>query len=607
MNRYTVAALVTVLLMLTLVHRTSTLQAIAAERNVRVALVYTRGGGHAADQIRAAYGETLLEHGIPFRWIASTDLALFDGDELSRSYSAIVFPDTLDRRVSEDAVASLTSFAALGGSVAVIGDAGSRTPDGTYRPGSLFASVSGVDAFLYRSLRDRAFGRGNLHFSNTDALSRWDVPSGKTDAGSLSSYGYGALDYPYAIADVVDTGVRVDAEHARTPLLSVRKVGRGSVVYMGLPLGYLRAHSDAFPMTMLASYLTRLNDLPHLVAAPDGIGRLVIDVHIDSSNEFVGIPNLRRRGLLRRSVPMEFDVTAGPDLNRTGDGLGFDACGRGKPFLETLMPYGRIGSHGGWAHNEFAAKVAAGDYSREQIRSLIDRNDRCLTSVTHVPVRSFAAPVGEHPQPLMTGILDDLGIVGYYYTGDTGAPIERPFFDGTLVSSTSWAFPIMPLGDVASVAEMRRAHISPTRVASWLEQTADYAAEQHGIYLVYSHSYDFLYGGYADAMSHFLDHVEGMQHAGTLQTTDMVTAATFMTRFVRTSSSFSRAADGVHVHLANAGGLRSIAFAIPTSWLGADALPSELRKTGTDHGYTILAVASDRSELDLTLPGASSR
>jgi len=300
---------------------------------------------------------------------------------------------------------------------------------------------------------------------------------------------------------------------------------------------------------------------------------------------------------------MEFDVTAGPDLNRPGDGLGFDACGRGRPYLQTLMRFGRIGSHGGWAHNMFASRVAAGTYTRDQIRSLITRNDACLASVTGVPVRSFAAPVGEHPQPVMTEVLDELGQTGYYYTGDTGAPVERPFYDGRLVSSKSWAFPIMPLGKVASVAEMRRAQISPARVEAWLEQTAEYAADRHGVYLVYSHSYDFLYGGYAQATSRFLDRLEAMQRAGRIQTTDMATAAAFMTRFVGTTSSFSHARGGVRVHLHNTQGLRSIAFAVPTTWLRHRTPPTGLRATGTQGHYTVLCVDDDRRDLDVMLPG----
>jgi hypothetical protein len=604
-NRYTVAALLALLMFLAVFNRATALRAIAGERSVRVALVYTPGRSVEGQQVRAAYTESLRESGIPFDWLASTDLALFDGEELANAYAAIVFPDTINRRVSEDAVAELTSFAALGGSVAVIGDAGSRTIDGIYRPGSLFAEISGIDSLQYRQLRAKAFGHGYVHFTNAATSSRWSVPNGKTDAGDLSGYGYGPLEYPYAKAAIVGTNVRIDADNADSPMLTVRRVQRGRVAYLALPLGSLRTHSDAFPMKMLTSYLTRDGDMPHLIAAPDGIGNLVIDIHIDSSIEFGGIPNMRRLRILRRDVPMEFDVTAGPDRDVLGDGLGFDACGRGKKYLRMLMPFGRIGSHGGWAHNKFAADIVAGKDSAAQVRALIDRNDRCLASVTHVAVRSFAAPVGVHPQPMMTNVLDSLGIAGYYYTGDTGSPAERPFFDGTLVSNKSWAFPVMPLGNVASVGEMYRDHVAPRAVERWLDDTAAYAGAERGIYLVYSHSYDFMYPGYGAPMAHFVGHVAALERAGRLHTTNMVAAAAFMDQFVTTTSSFTRSAGGVHVRLYNPHGLHRIAFAIPTAWLGAHALPPELRNMGVQRDYTILSVQTAGNALDLTLPGAS--
>ena len=605
LNRYTVASILALIMIFSVVNRASALRALAGERSIRVAVVYTPDTSTESQQIRAAYTETLLENGIPFDWLASTDLALFDGEQLAGSYSAIVFPDGINRRVSEDAVAELTAFASLGGSVAIIGDAGSRTLDGTYRPGSLFTEISGVDSLLYRSLRSKAFGSGYMHFADAKSTQRWNVPSGKVDRGDLSGYGYGPLDYPYARATIVDGNVRIDASNAETPMLTVRDVERGRVAYIAMPLGYLRTHSDAFPMTMLVSYLTRGGEMPHLVAAPDGVGQLIIDIHIDSSNEFVGIPNLRHYHLLRRSVPMEFDVTAGPDLDRLGDGLGFDACGIGKKYLQSLMPYGRIGSHGGWAHNEFAADIEAGRDNEARVRELIDRNDKCLESVTHVPVLSFAAPVGVHPQPMMTHALDELGILGYYYTGDTGAPVERPFFNGTLVSPKSWAFPVMPLGNVASIAEMRQAHITPDGVQQWMSSTAEYAAEQHGIYLFYSHSYDLLYPGYSAAMGRFLDRVEVLERNGRLRTTNMVDSATFMTRFVDTTSSFTRGSDGVHVKLFNPHGLHGIAFAVPSAWIAGGKLPPDVRKTGVQRAYTILSVQQNGNDLDVMLPGGS--
>jgi hypothetical protein len=123
------------------------------------------------------------------------------------------------------------------------------------------------------------------------------------------------------------------------------------------------------------------------------------------------------------------------------------------------------------------------------------------------------------------------------------------------------------------------------------------------VYLVYSHSYDFLYGGYAQATSRFLDRLEAMQRAGRIQTTDMATAAAFMTRFVGTTSSFSHARGGVRVHLHNTQGLRSIAFAVPTTWLRHRTPPTGLRATGTQGHYTVLCVDDDRRDLDVMLPG----
>jgi hypothetical protein len=228
-----------------------------------------------------------------------------------------------------------------------------------------------------------------------------------------------------------------------------------------------------------------------------------------------------------------------------------------------------------------------------------------LESVTGKTVKSYAAPVGVHPQPLMTNVLDSLGIKGYYYTGDMGAPVERPFFNGKPVSTSSWAFPVMPFGKVASIAEMRKAGIRGSEVERWLDETASYSAERRAIFLIYSHSYDLLAPAYARAFGHFLDRLEAMQRAGTLRMTNMVSAATFMDRFVATTASFIRTPRGLEVHLSNPGGLRSIAFAVPSNWLRADAaLPAEVRRTSVDRRYTIFSVDRDEREIDVVFSGA---
>jgi hypothetical protein len=209
----------------------------------------------------------------------------------------------------------------------------------------------------------------------------------------------------------------------------------------------------------------------------------------------------------------------------------------------------------------------------------------------------------------------------------------RPFYNGKLVSERSWAFPVMPDGKLASIGEMRDEGVPGPPVERWLEQTASYAAEQHGIFLVYSHSYDLLPSQYvaayyeaerrgialhpnrsydllpapyADAFAQFLDRVENLERAGRLRTTDMASAAKFMDRFVGTASSFTKTADGVHVSLHNARGLRSIAFALPVAWLPNGAPPpAGVRRTSTEGGYAIFAVQNDLRDLDITFAEGS--
>jgi hypothetical protein len=635
MNRHTVVVLAALILFALIVVRSSHLRTLTDEGGIGIALVYTPQEIGPGDGIRAAYSESLRESGIRFDWIASTDISLFGAAALHRMYDAVVFPDAINTRVPEDATLELTRFAQLGGLIAVVADAGSRSDDGLYRPSSLFASLSGVDNMLYDKLRTGALGSGSMHFRDAAAAQWWQVPAGKLLGGDLSGYQYGPLTYPFPHAEIDNTGVVIDASNGSSPMITRRPVGAGLVAYIALPLGYLRDYSDSFPMTFLTSLLTSRNTLPHLVAAPDGIGQLVVNLHIDSSVEFMGIPNLQRRGLLRHTVPMEFDVTAGPDLDRVGDGLGFNACGQGpgRADLKVLMRFGTIGSHGGWAHNWFAENLVAGRFSRAQLREYVDRNDRCLESVTGQPVRSYAAPAGIHPQPVMTQVLEDLGISGYYYTGDSGGPVVRPFYNGKLVSERSWAFPVMPDGKLASLGEMRNENVPQAPVERWLDQTATYAAERHGIFLVYSHSYDLLPSQYvaayyqaerrrvvmrhnsaydvlpspyAVAFEHFLDRVETLERTGRLRTTDMPSAAAFMDRFVATSSSFTKTAGGTRVNLHNDAGLRSIAFALPVAWLRAGApLPLDVRRTSTDGGYAIFAVDSNLRDLDVTFAGAS--
>ncbi len=429
----------------------------------------------------------------------------------------------------------------------------------------MLASAVGVQYLRYQSLGTRSYLHGGIHFESAARAGYWDVPPGKLFRGQVvGGYAYGGLRYPVASAVRIDPSVRVDARVGSVPAVSVRRSGRGTAVWVDLPLGYLKGQSDDLPLrAVLRTFLFRIAGLPHLVATPDGVPGLVVSWHIDSAVEWRGIPSLLRNGLARPGLREEFDITAGPDRDRPGDGLGFDACGRGAPLVRALAPLGDIGSHGGWAHNWFAVGLETHRFGVAQIADLIRRNDACLERITGRHVRSYAAPDGVHPQPTVTRILQRLGIDSYYYTGDTGAPPNRTFFRGRMVSRSVWAFPVMPNGRYASIGEMLRAGLSAAQVRTWLDATLRYTIAQRSVRLLYSHPYDLLHPAVRHQYAGFIDTVARLQREGRVRTLTMSDYARFMSRFVRTTVAYRRQGSWLLVSLDNPQGLRGITVTIP--------------------------------------------
>jgi hypothetical protein len=603
MNRHVVLALGVLLLCIAAAHRTFTLAMFAPADHIVVGLVYDSRHLSTESDLLEAYRSFFEENGIPFAMVAATDIALKTPEELVATFPAIVFGDGVDAWVPPGTPQLMRRYAMLGGNVALIGDVGTRDRLGRFLGRGATAELIGVDYERYPVSPQKSLFHGSFRFSNSAAVNRWGVPFGKlTPTLEISSYLYGALVYPFAKAFVIAPDVRIDAWSGNSPVLATRRIGNGSVLWTGLPLGYLKGHSDAFPMQLiLQQFLVHTADVPHLVPAPGGIGRLIINLHLDSNAEWQSIPHLFAAGLVRKTVPMEFDATAGPDRDREGDHEGLDACGLGAPLIRELEGYGTIGSHGGWAHNYFAWGVEDGTLAERRISDLIKRNNDCLTSITWKPVRSFAAPDGAQPQPLMTNILGKLGMNSYYYTGDTGMSATRAFFDGRMVSSSVWAFPIMPDDRVASLHEMAVAKTQPQAVLEWLDTSAAYAARTRSIMLVYSHGYDLFVNDKFDAsFRSFLDSVERLERLGRLQTGGMAQSASFMQRFVATDVTFKRTPDGMSVHLANTQGLRDIAFTVPLGYAPQVRAPW-LAYRGADQAADVFAVTDDRKTAEIAL------
>jgi hypothetical protein len=292
---------------------------------------------------------------------------------------------------------------------------------------------------------------------------------------------------------------------------------------------------------------------------------------------------MERLGLMRPGIKQEFDISAGPAEVVAGDHQGFNACGGGRSSLLQLVRHHEpIGSDAGGVQDLFATELEKGELSNAQITRLVAANARCLTTVTGKRMLSYVGPDGVFPQPEMTKIIQRLGFIGYYYTGDGGAAPQLAFWNGKLLSKSVWAFPISPFGRYAALSDMRKAHVPAPAVEAWLKSVASYAATEGTIQLVYSHPPDLSTPGYASAVGSFLSLVAKLQHKGQLVTESMFGYAKFLRQRAQAHMTLRRVKGGIRLVLTDQAGLRDIAVAVPVSWKLA-SMTGVVRHDGVDH------------------------
>ena len=540
-------------------------------REYPVLLVYNPSEVKDYGHVLSAYEHVLQEMGVPFAKVKPSFLLSRDPHKLGRHGLTLIFPDGCAQSVPDGLRTWTEFFLNDGGSIAVVYDAGVKDPKGKFRKEGVFSEVMGVNNILYEENLENSYTYGHLKFRNPGALRTFPFPFGKTDKELfVTGYAYGRLSYPLArskaMQDLSASEIYADmvaGDGKVYPGAVIRRYGKGKVMFANLPLGRLKSFSDDLPAkAFLQAFLYKVVRIPHLVNSPKAKGGIVFNWHIDSSVEWRTIPLAIQNRYLRPGIRYSIHVTAGEFRDKPGDGLGFDACGKGRPLLQELMKYGLIGSHGGWGHNWFAEKQATGEFKELQILAQVNRNSRCLSSVTGYPITEYSAPDGVHPQPDATRALEKAGISSYYYTGDTGSGPNRTFISGGLVSDTVFAFPVMPYGKSASLYEMKMEGRSEEDVFAWLKSIVEYARENRSVRLIYSHLYDT--ERYPAAMKRFIDLLEREQKAGLLAVEPMSYFTAFYARFLKTSYSFSFGSTRLSMEFSNPEGLTDIYVAVPS-------------------------------------------
>ena len=462
--------------------------------------------------------------------------------------AGVILPDSIHQQASDLFVATLHRFVAEGGKLMLVYDAGTFSLNGSYATGrSRLSDLAGVDYALYDQLGDKTIQWSTVTSTNA-IVNRMELPPGKyypfhAGTGSPASndvpltpasetfevelrrYKYGDLQYPSFVTSG-NFGGEVLFHSSNGLVAGKQSYQKGSVLFVNLPLGYLKGSTDGLLLHVFLKYFAdHALSLPYLMSVPDGVGGLVLNWHIDSNAAIKPLQAMSSWTLMQQG-PYSVHITAGPDAGKAGDRKGFDVDHNpaSQDLIRKYMGLGyEIGSHGGWIHDYFSAHVETDN--PKDLEQFLALNKTSLERVTGKPVDEYSAPNGNQP-PWVTRWLEGHGFVAYYFTGDTGMGPTQGYRNGEREGHTVWAFPISHLDRAAGFEEMSSEGYSDLEIERWLEAITDFTADHRSVRLVYFHPPGILH--YHDLVDRWAERTARMKAEGRFRWYTMSEVATFL-------------------------------------------------------------------------------
>jgi hypothetical protein len=432
--------------------------------------------------------------------------------------AGLIVPDKIHRIANDTLIGALHEYVERGGRLMLVYDACTWDLNGHFpKFASRLSDMIGVGYAMYDDFGKNTMEQGRV-WGNEKTMETLGIPPGKyvpmggptpsaslhpvstkgektdLDKGNLpleprftfSRYLYNDLKYPsFRTSGKFDGEVLLRSEAGL--VAGRRKHGSGDVLFVNLPLGYLKTRTDGLLLhSFLHYFAVDMLHLPFLAPSPDGVGGLVLNWHIDDLKSLKRIALLDRAGILEQG-PFSLHFTAGPDVDQVNDGKGMDVehNPEAQKWIRSFAARGdAIGSHGGWIHNYFGENLS--EDNQHDFERYLSLNDKALQDASGKPIKEYSAPLGNHPQ-WVTRWLEQHGYNSYYFSGDSGMGPTQVYRDNGRDGSAIWAFPILHLGTEASLEEMSIDKIPEATVQGWLLSIADFTAENHVVRLVYSH------------------------------------------------------------------------------------------------------------------------
>jgi hypothetical protein len=584
----------------------------AFDQKRTLALLVADGTDTDAEKI---WLQAALEEGIKLEVVtASQFLRVRPSDQ--KSYAGIVVPDKLHRRASTYLTDTLRDYVRQGGKLMLVFDAVTYDLNGAYAPASApLSDVAGVEYAMYEKF-GKAVVRASPVIGTRESISRIGIPPGRTEVAKaislnnqtydywMTTYGYNELKYPLFQTGTVapDTEVMMLTPEAQV-VAARHRLGKGETLFINLPLGLLKNSTDGL---LMHSFLRYFSDtfvgLPRLLSAPDGIGGLILNIHVDNGSAIKSLATLQKMGVFDQG-PYSIHFTAGPDVNQFGDGLGMDVVHNKttQQWIRYLQANGNaIGDHGGWIHNYFGSRI--NDTNSNEYEKYLVYNNDAMHKVTGQPITEYSAPIGNHPR-WVTEWIGRHGIETYYTTSNLGMGPTRMFQNNALIDKRTWSIPITPFGRIASFEEAMFAKQPAGPMTNWLVALTNFVATNQTIRQIYCHPIGVPY--YADSMHALLDTAKSLQQQHQFKWRTMTDVARFMSRRENVRWKLGNQAGKLELKASHDSSLVQMAWRIPVALCQKPQITRGKGRISSQADHSWQVTAGDVRELTVTCAGES--
>lgn len=480
----------------------------------------TEAKAHPAAQ---AWIDAANEEGLLLQTMTDDEFIRHRADQ--HPIAGVILPDTVHPHASDLLINTLYQYVTAGGQLMVSFDAALfKLHHSQYAAQeSRLSALVGVRYAMNEGLRDHTLNNSTVQVSKDGERElgiqpgKLDFPEDPTDPwGELMAYVYQNLVYDHYRTAPLNTawGIAPSAsgpvalgkfdDKLRTwirskqgdTVLSVNQHGQGRVMFANLPLGYLKTRTDSYLLHRALSHFgTDMAHLPKLAATPDGIGGMVLNLHVDSNSAQSTLKDLEQSGWLEEG-PFSIHVTAGPDANHEGDGLGLNVNENPwlREFLKRQHERGHeVGNHGGWNHNVFGNE--ANEHNQARFEPYLERNHASISQAIGQEPKVYSAPVGNQPT-WATAWLHARGFKAFYTTADTGLGATRSYIHEKPSPHTGlWNFPISNFKRIATLDELEEFGLKEQQMSDFIVDLFTHVSDHRLVRLFYFHPATTSYPG----------------------------------------------------------------------------------------------------------------